>query len=114
MAELTSILLWMIGFLWAFWGMYVLVMGIYRAHLAKRMTPVTLALSLPFVALGYIMDVLANVTIASAVFVEIPREMLVTDRLKRHINHGAGWRQSLARYVCDHMLDMFDPSGNHC
>ena len=32
MAELTSILLWTIGFLWAFWGMYVLVMGIYRAH----------------------------------------------------------------------------------
>ena len=32
MAELISILLWSIGFLWAFWGMYVLVMGIYRAH----------------------------------------------------------------------------------
>lgn len=31
MAELISILLWSIGFLWAFWGMYVLVMGIYRA-----------------------------------------------------------------------------------
>lgn len=45
--------LFVIAFLWAFWAMYVLVMGIYRAHLAKRMTPVTLALSLPFVALGY-------------------------------------------------------------
>ena len=114
MAELTSILFWTIGFLWAFWGVYVLVMGIYRAHLAKRMTPVTLALSLPFVALGYVMDVLANITIASVVFVEPPQEILVTDRLKRHINHGTGWRQALASYVCDHMLDMFDPSGNHC
>ena len=76
MAELTSILLWTIGFLWAFWGMYVLVMGIYRAHLAKRLTPVTLALSLPFVVLGYVMDVLANVTVASAVFVEPPRSRM--------------------------------------
>ena len=106
--------LFVIAFLWSFWAMYVLVMGIYRAHLAKRMTPVTLALSLPFVALGYVMAVLANITIASVVFVEPPQEILVTDRLKRHINHGTGWRQALASYVCDHMLDMFDPSGNHC
>lgn len=106
--------LYVLAFLWAFWAMYVLVMGIYRAHLAKRLTPVALALSLPFVALGYVMDVLANITIASVVFIELPQETLVTDRLKRHIDHGNGWRQALASYVCDHMLDMFDPSGNHC
>lgn len=35
--------LFVIAFLWAFWAMYVLVMGIYRAHLAKRMTPWVLA-----------------------------------------------------------------------
>lgn len=53
MAELTSILLWAIGFLWAFWGMYVLVMGIYRAHLSHRLKGLVLVLSLPFVAVGY-------------------------------------------------------------
>lgn len=109
-----SYALYVLAFLWAFWAIYVLVMGIYRAHLAKRLTPVTLALSLPFVALGYVMDVLANVTIASVVFIETPREMLVTDRLKRHIEQGNGWRQSLASYICDNLLDVFDPSGNHC
>ena len=109
-----SYALYVLAFLWAFWAMYVLVMGIYRAHLAKRLTPVTLALSLPFVALGYVMDVLANVTIASVVFIETPREMLVTDRLKRHIEQDNGWRQSLASYICDNLLDVFDPSGNHC
>lgn len=62
-----SYALYVLAFLWAFWAMYVLVMGIYRAHLSKRLTPVTLALSLPFVALGYVMDVLANVTVASIV-----------------------------------------------
>ena len=45
---MMSYALYVLAFLWAFWAMYVLVMGIYRAHLAKRMTPVTLALSLPF------------------------------------------------------------------
>lgn len=77
MAELTSIPLWTIGFLWAFWGMYVLVMGIYRAHLSHRLKGLVLVLSLPFVAIGFLMDV-------------------------------------FAKYICDHLLDVFDPSGNHC
>ncbi len=106
--------LYVLAFLWAFWAMYVLVMGIYRAHLAKRLTPVTLAMSLPFVALGYVMDVLANVTVASVVFVELPREVLVTDRLKRHMQAGSGWRFTIANWVCNNLLDVFDPSGNHC
>lgn len=57
MAELTPILLWAVGFLWAFWGMYVLVMGIYRAYLSRRLHGLVLVLSLPFVAIGYLMDV---------------------------------------------------------
>jgi hypothetical protein len=114
MAELTIILLWTVGFLWAFWGMYVLVMGIYRAHLHHRLRGLVLVLSLPFVAIGYLMDIFANLTIASIVFLEPPREWLVTDRLQRHMLHGTGWRFWLARYVCDHLLDVFDPSGDHC
>lgn len=114
MAELTSILLWSIGFLWAFWGMYVLVMGIYRAHLNHRLKGLVLVLSLPFVTIGYLMDVFANLTIASLVFLELPREWLVTDRLQRHMTKSTGWRFWLAKYICDHLLDVFDPSGNHC
>ena len=25
-----------------------------------------------------------------------------------------GWRFWLAKYTCDHLLDVFDPSGDHC
>jgi hypothetical protein len=114
MAELTSILLWTIGFLWAFWGMYVLVMGIYRAHLSHRLKGLVLVLSLPFIVIGYLMDVFANVTIASLVFLELPREWLVTSRLQRYIAHGTGWRAAKARWICDNLLDVFDPSGEHC
>lgn len=116
MAELTFILLWTIGFLWAFWGMYVLVMGIYRAHLSKRLSRAAYVLGLPWVALGYAVDVLAQFTIAVVVFLDLPRrgEWLVTDRLERYIAQGAGWRSWLAKYICDHLLDVFDPSGEHC
>jgi len=114
MAELTSILLWTIGFLWAFWGMYVLVMGIYRAHLSHRLKGLVLVLSLPFVVIGFLMDVFANMTIASLVFLELPRELLVTSRLQRYVAQERGWRCNVANWICNHLLDVFDPSGNHC
>lgn len=101
-------------YLWVFWAMYVLVMGIYRAHLQKRLNVVTTVLSVPFVLLGYIMDIVANLTFATVVFFEWPREWLVTTRMKRYINEKHSWRCKLSSWVCDHLLDMFDPSGNHC
>jgi len=114
MAELTAILLWTIGFLWAFWGMYVLVMGIYRAYLSHRLKGLVLVLSLPFVAIGYLMDVFANLTVASLVFLELPRELLVTSRLQRYVARERGWRCKVSNWICNHLLDVFDPSGNHC
>lgn len=101
--------------LWVFWGLYVLVMGLYRAHLANRLTRVTTLLGLPFVLAGFTMDVLANLIVATAVFLELPREWLVTDRLQRHIRQPrSAWRTRLATWICDHLLDVFDPKGDHC
>ena len=107
-------ILYIIAFLWSFWALYVLVMGIYRAHLAKRLTPTTKVLAAPFVVVGYLCDVACNLTIASLVFAEMPREALVTKRLKRHVATGEGWRYRVADWICNHLLDVFDPTGNHC
>lgn len=103
-------------FLWVFWGLYVLVMGVYRAHLAKRLTRITYALGLPWVAIGYGVDILAQYTLACLFFLDLPErgEHLVTDRLKRYIADGVGWRAKKAEWICTHLLDVFDPSGNHC
>ena len=124
------------AYLWAFWAMYVLVMGIYRAHLAKRLGPVTFCLSLPFVALGLAMDLLAQFTFASALFWQWPHltfaprvftfrgrpfvlhvpsgDWLVTARLQRYVAQGNGWRFTIANWICNNLLDVFDPSGDHC
>jgi hypothetical protein len=104
-----------IAFLWAFWGLYVLVMGLYRAHLDKRLSRAAYVLAAPFLAVGAAVDVLANLTIASLVFLEPPREWLVTSRLQRHNrDHESGWRGDLSEWICTHLLDVFDPTGNHC
>ena len=114
MAELTSILLWSIAYLYAFWCAYVLVMGIYRAHLSQRLVGLNKAMALPVVAIAYAMDVFANWIIAPLVFLDWPREALVTARLVRYKRSDTGWRNRIANFICEHLLDVFDPTGDHC
>lgn len=101
-------------YFWFSWALYILIMGIYRAHLDKRLTKVTIALSLPFIALGYILDVVANIFVASVVFLELPKELYVTSRLQRYKKQDLGWRTRLSNWICSNLLDVFDPTGSHC
>jgi hypothetical protein len=105
----------LLAFMWFFWGMFVLVMGIYRAHLAGRLTKLTTVLGLPFVIVGYAVDIFANLVIAPVLFLDLPREFMVTSRFVRYnAEPGHNWRKDIATYVCENMLDVFDPTGNHC
>lgn len=99
---------------WSLWVLYVLVMGLYRAKLAGRLSKTAYVLGWPFFALGLIVDIIVNMTVACVLFLEPPRETLVTSRLQRHIKHGRGWRFGLASWICSHLLDPFDPTGSHC
>lgn len=100
--------------LWVFWALYVLIMGIYRAKLDGRLTGVLLFLSWPWYMLGLTVDFISQMTIATLVFMDLPRELLVTTRLQRYMREGPGWRRSVAGWVCDNLLDVFDPTGSHC
>lgn len=42
------------------------------------------------------------------------RDYLVTHRLIHYSRHGCGWRRDLAVWICTHLLDLFDPKGDHC
>ena len=102
------------AFLSAFYALYVLVMGIYRAHLAGRVRWFKYILLGPFILLGLAVDVIANCTLAWVIFGEHPREWLVTTRLTRYIDSGDAYQKNLAKFICDELLDVFDPTGNHC
>jgi len=93
----------------------VLVMGLYRAHLHKKLSTTTYILGGPWLFLGLLVDALSNITIASVVFLDIPREWLVTARLKRYIETDPNsWRGKFANWICGNLLDIFDPTDNHC
>ena len=103
-----------LAYLWVFWGFYVLVMGLYRVHLMKKLKGFSAVLAAPFIVVGWCMDLLANVLIAPVVFLELPKELMVTSRLKRYRTYSSGYRYNISSYICENLLDVFDPSGDHC
>lgn len=107
-------LLYVLAYLYVFWLAYVLVMGIYRAKLAHRLHGFVLLLSWPVVLVGLVLDILANLTLAMLIFLDLPREWLVTDRLQRYVAQKTGWRADFANWVCNNLLDPFDPTNQHC
>lgn len=104
-------------FLLFFWYLYVLVMGLYRGYLSGKLKGFPLYLSYPAVILGYLVDLLANYTVFTLVFLEIPKRPLelVTDRLTRYLDGDSfNWRYKISFCICTGLLDVFDPSNDHC
>jgi hypothetical protein len=102
-------------YLWVFWGLFVLVMGLYRVHLKRKLTGLRFALAFPWLVIGGVVDVFANIFIAPFFFLEWPREWLVTTRLTRWKYTRKNTRQKRAAiYICENLLDEFDPTGSHC
>lgn len=102
---------------YGFWALFVLVMGLYRAWLAGKLprTRPAFYLALPWVAVGFAADVMGNYTLACIVFFDAPQEQLVTQRLKRYIaSEPTSWRGRAATFICQELLNPFDPSGQHC
>lgn len=99
--------------LYVFFLTYVACMNIIRVHKIGQLNGALWFLCLPFVAYGLILDFINNVTIFNFVFWELPRELTVTARLKRHID-DPGFRGEIARFMCVKMLSPMDHTGNHC
>jgi hypothetical protein len=108
-------LLGLLVYLWVFWGLFVLVMGLYRVHLKKKLTGIRFALAFPWIIIGYSVDILSNIFIATIFFWELPKELLVTTRLTRWKHTEKDTRQKrMSIYICVNLLDEFDPTGSHC
>lgn len=63
-------------------------------------------------AVGLMLDVALNWTVFTVIMLEIPQELLTTQRVRRHKRFGSGWRQRLACWVCRNYLTPIDPT--HC
>ena len=98
--------------LYLFFIMYVASMAMIRAHSENKLNGLLWVLCLPFVAISIVLDFINNVLVFSILFAELPKEWLVTARLKRHAR-SSGWRKSLSCWFGNTILNPFDHSGNH-
>lgn len=95
------------------WLFYLAVMNLKRAKDAGKLSRTAYVLGLPILFVGYLLDAAVNLIIFTVILFELPKELLVTARLSR-LQHGTGWRATLARWFCVNLLDQFDPTGCHC
>jgi hypothetical protein len=66
---------------------------------------------------GVILDATLNIVFMTVAFGDLPREFLLTARLHRYRDdprHNGTKRQSGAKFICEKLLNAFDPSGKHC
>lgn len=103
-----------IGFssFYALWIFYLAVMSLSRAKKAGQLHKTALVLGYPVLIVGYLLDAFVNVAVLTLILLELPRELTVTARLKRHIKTSAGWRLAVAQWFIP-LLDPYDPSGHH-
>jgi hypothetical protein len=98
---------------WLLYVFYAAVMAFKRARDAGQMAWPMKVFGYPALFVGLLLDAAVNVTVCTVLFLELPREWLVTARLSRHIL-GDGWRAVVAVWICENLLDELDPSGCHC
>jgi hypothetical protein len=116
LALVSSVLMYMLlGFasFYVLWILYLAVMNLQRARDAGTITRPAYYLGLPLLYLGLLVDFLVNVFPVTVLFLELPRELLVTARLTRYANGPDGWRKRLALWFAHNLLDTYDPSGQH-
>jgi hypothetical protein len=101
---------------YALWVHYLAVMNLQRVRDAKLLTTTAKTVGMFTLVKGYLLDVWVNVTVMSVLLLEVPKELTVTSRLKRHNRAGgrgiAKWRYAVAQWL-EPLLDPYDPDGDH-
>lgn len=105
----------MIYILWCLWILYVAMMNIDRARNIDQLPWQAKIMVYPTVALFDIVELIANVIVCTPIFFDLPREVTVSDRLRRYAadpTSAGKYRMTLVNFVRP-MLDPFDPDGPH-
>ncbi len=101
-----------VGLLYALWIFYLAVMNLARAKRDGKLSRVALIFGTPVLFVGWLLDFLANVFVMTPLLFELPQELTVTARLKRHHKESTGWRLAVVLWF-EPILDPYDPSGDH-
>jgi len=94
------------------WVLFLAMMNLKRVNNAGLLTKPVVILGIPLLIVGHIVDAVINWTAMTLILFELPQELTVTARLRRHNKKSSGWRKKVAQWF-EPLLDPFDPSGDH-
>lgn len=98
--------------IWLLWVFFVAVMHLKELKDAGTLTKAQKVFGYPVLFIGLALDVAVNAVVATVLFLELPREWLLSGRLWR-LSQGDGWRAKLATAIRSQLLDSADPKGVH-
>lgn len=114
MKDFAIVIGWIYLIMITTWLFYLALMNIKR-NWKKISWPVRILAAVPIAIVGIIIDVVMNLVVGTLFFVELPHEWVFTDRVKRHKAESWNWRNRLAHWFCNNILDPFDPDHDgHC
>jgi hypothetical protein len=106
----NAVLDWIV-YTYIFYLLLVVTMGAKAAWPQLSIVPKVLLVPAALVAL--VMDMIFNLIPATVIFLDPPRELLFTKRLDRYEAEDAGWRYTVAVWICKNLLNPFQ-QGGHC
>ena len=119
MIELLSVvslglMAFVLSTLWALWVLYIAMMNIKRVSDADSMPVRVKLLVYPTMVVFELVEFVANVIILTVLMWDWPKEIRVSDRLRRYWRNPEkyGWRVYIVKFLKP-MLDPFDPAGPH-
>lgn len=98
---------------WSLWVLFLAVMNLGQAKAEGKLHGFALYAGYTVLAVGLLVDLIVQVLVASLLWLELPREWTVSERVARLCKSGSGWRQKLALWFRDVLLAPFDRSGGH-
>lgn len=107
-------------FIFSIWISLVIFYALYLAAInlwdnRNETSKWVLIAASPVLIAMILIDFLMQVTIFTVVFMDLPRETMVTYRLRRYREQKeADWRTSMANHICTKALNPFDPTKHHC
>jgi hypothetical protein len=101
-----------LGALYALWVLFLAVMNLDRANQAGTLGNFALFLGFPLFLVAWALDVAINQTVGTVLFLDVPREWTLSERLER-LKVSTDWRGAWADVVLRRLLAPFDTSGRH-
>jgi hypothetical protein len=109
-----SLIVFILLTLWALWVLYIAMMNVKRVVSTRELPWQAKLLVYPTMAVFEVVEFIANVFVCTIIFLDLPKELHVSDRLRRYYKRPAkyGWRLYIVLFIKP-MLDPFDPAGPH-